>query len=136
MAKQFHLDIITPTNTHSFDGVDYVRIPSIDGLVGIQAKHATAIIGLTIGEIRITQDGKNYFYATSGGFADIANEGVQLLLETAEDASSLDKTRANESLKRAKNRLNNIDNDLNRAQTSMKRAKNRLRIINVYQNKK
>ena len=136
MAKQFHLDIITPTNTHSFDGVDYIRIPSIDGLIGIQARHATAIIGLTIGEIRITQNGKDYFYATSGGFADIANEGVQLLLETTEDASSLDKTRANESLKRAKNRLNNVENDLNRAQNSMQRAENRLRIINAYENKK
>ena len=59
-----------------------------------------------------------------------------MLLETTEDASSLDKTRANESLKRAKNRLNNVENDLNRAQNSMQRAENRLRIINAYENKK
>ena len=81
MAKQFHLDIITPTSIDSFEQVEYLRIPSMDGLIGIQAKHAKAIIGLDIGEIQITKNGKKHTYATSGGFVDIKNEGVQLLLE-------------------------------------------------------
>ena len=136
MAKQFHLDIITPTHTKSFNKVDYLRIPSIDGLIGVQAKHTAAIIGLSIGEMRITQDGKDYFYAISGGFADITNESVQLLLETAEDVLTLDQTRATESLQRAKKRLNNANNDLDRARASMKRAQNRLRILTVYSHKK
>ena len=42
---------ITPIGIESFDKVDYLRIPSIDGLLGIQAQHATAIIGLKIGEM-------------------------------------------------------------------------------------
>tara|TARA_Y100000814_G_C12301552_1_gene391907 strand:+ start:336 stop:746 length:411 start_codon:yes stop_codon:yes gene_type:complete len=136
MAKQFHLDIITPTNTQSFDRVDYVRIPSMDGLIGIQAKHAKAIIGLEVGEIRITHNGKNYFYATSGGFADIANESVQLLVETAEDATNIDKQRAINSLDRGKTRLKDNTSDIKRAQYSIKRAENRLRIIKVYENNK
>ena len=136
MAKQFHLDIITPTNTQSFDHVDYVRIPSLDGLIGIQAKHAKAIIGLDVGEIRITHNGKNYFYATSGGFADIANESVQLLVETAENASSIDKQRAINSLDRGKKRLSDKNTDTIRTQQSIKRAENRLRIIKVYESNK
>ncbi len=136
MAKQFHLDIITPTHTQSFDSVDYVRIPSMEGLIGVQAKHAKAIIGLDVGEIRITQNGKNYFYATSGGFADIANEGMQLLVETAEDASSLDKERAVNALNRGKERLKDKDADIVRTQYSIKKAENRLRIIKVYENNK
>ena len=136
MAKQFHLDIITPTHTQSFDSVDYVRIPSMEGLIGVQAKHAKSIIGLDVGEIRITQNGKNYFYATSGGFADIANEGMQLLVETAEDASSLDKERAVNALNRGKERLKDKDADIVRTQYSIKKAENRLRIIKVYENNK
>ena len=94
MTKNFHLDIITPTSIQSFDDISYLRLPGIDGLIGIQANHSNAIIGLNIGEIKLTQNGKNIFYATSGGFADIAKEGVQLLLETAESSNQINTERA------------------------------------------
>ncbi len=136
MNKQFHIDIITPTKIESFDNAEYIRIPSLDGLIGIQARHAQAIIGLDIGEIRITKNGKHYFYATSGGFADIAREGVQLLLETAEEASLLDSQRAEESLTRGKKRLKDTKMDLQRAQKAMKRAKNRIQIIKKFNQNK
>ena len=133
MGKQFHLDIITPMSTESFDSVDYVRIPSLDGLLGIKAKHAQAIIGLDIGEIRITRDGKNYFYATSGGFVDIASEGVQLLLETIEEASMVNQDRATDALGRAKKRIKEQSSiDLERANKSVKRAQNRIGVAKTF----
>jgi F-type H+-transporting ATPase subunit epsilon len=133
MGKQFHLDIITPTSTESFDSVEYVRIPSSDGLLGIKAKHAQAIIGLDVGEIRITRDGENYFYATSGGFIDIANEGVQLLLETIEEASMVNQDRATDALGRAKKRIEEQSSiNLERANKSVKRAQNRIRIAKTF----
>ena len=128
MANKFHLDIITPTSIESFNNVEYLRIPSLDGLIGIQAKHAKAIIGLEIGEIKVTYQGSELIFATSGGFADIAYEGVQLLLETIELASGIDKDRAQDSFKRATNRLKKHDGDLDRASQSVKRAQNRLLI--------
>ena len=51
--KNFQLDIITPVNIESYENVSYLRIPSLDGLTGIQARHATAIIGLGVGEIKL-----------------------------------------------------------------------------------
>ena len=136
MSKQFHLDIITPTSTESFDRVEYVRIPSLDGLLGIQAKHAQAIIGLDIGEIRITRERTNYFYATSGGFVDIASGGVQLLLETIEEASMVNQDRATDSLDRAKKRIKKQSSlDLERANKSVKRAQNRIRIAKAFSEK-
>ena len=129
MEKHFHLDIITPTSIESFDKVSYLRIPSFEGLIGIKAKHAQDVIGLDIGEIKITKDGKDILYATSGGFADIAKEGVQLLLETSEKFDFIDSKRAEASLNRANNRLSDQSINLTRAQTSIKRAKNRLQII-------
>jgi len=128
MSKQFHLDIITPTGIESFDKVDYLRIPSMDGLIGIQAQHAKAIIGLDIGEIQVTKNGKKLIYATSGGFADIKNEGVQLLVETMETSDSINKQRAEDSLRRGKERLKKHEGDLDRATQSVKRARNRLLI--------
>ena len=126
MNKKFHLDIITPISIESFEDISYLRIPSIDGLIGIQAKHAQAIIGLDIGEIQITRDGSTNCYATSGGFADIKKEGVQLLLETLESADSLNIKRAEDSLKRSKQRLQDHEGSLKRASESVRRAQNRL----------
>tara|TARA_B110000438_G_scaffold299091_2_gene348586 strand:- start:182 stop:613 length:432 start_codon:yes stop_codon:yes gene_type:complete len=127
---RFQLDIITPTSITSFSDVSYLRIPALDGLTGIQSKHANAIIALDIGEIKITINGKDEYFSTSGGFSDIKKEGVQLLLETFESIKKIDKERAKNSLTRAQKNFNNKSMDLQRAQQSIKRAKNRLKLIN------
>ena len=136
MDKKFHLDIITPTSIESFDNVSYLRIPSLDGLLGIQANHAKAIIGLDIGEIKINKDGQSTVFATSGGFVDVAKEGVQLLLETIELSNNINKDRAQNALQRAEKRLKNQEGDLDRASNSIKRAKNRLLIVQTFSKKK
>jgi len=128
MGNNFHLDMITPTSIDTFTDVEYLRIPSIDGLIGIQACHADAIIGIDIGEVKISINNQDYFYATSGGFVDVQRESVQLLLETVETATDLDQKRAKKSLERASERLKDPAADLRRAEKALKRAKNRLTI--------
>jgi len=128
MSKTFQLDIITPEKVVSVGQVEYLRAPGTEGLFGVQASHAAATIAMGIGEIKVMQDGKNLFYATNGGFADINTEGVLLLVETIEDAESIDKDRATKSSERAKSFLKNASNDLGRAQDSLERAKNRLKV--------
>ena len=130
MDKNFQLDIITPTSLLSINNVSYLRIPGLDGLLGVQAKHAKSIIALNIGEIKIMNaQGKTSYYATNGGFVDIKQEGIQLLLETFESSADLNKKRAKDSLKRAKQRMSDKTQDLKRANESLKRAQNRLHII-------
>ena len=126
----FHLDIITPVSTHTFDNVTYLRAPALDGLLGIQANHADAIIAVNIGEIKIEMNNKTLYFSTSGGYTDIQSEGVQLLLESFEESKNIDKDRAQKSLDRAKKRMEDTSKDLNRATKSMQRAKNRLSLIN------
>ena len=127
--NQFKLDIITPISIQSYDSVNYLRIPGLDGLLGIQAKHANAIIALNIGEIKINVNGKMIYFATSGGYSDIRPEGVQLLLETIEEKKHINKERALSSLKRANKYLNDKDMDLHRANRALIRAKNRLSLF-------
>ena len=76
----------------------------------------------------MVKDGKEYFYATTGGFADIQLESVLLLLETAELVSDIDKERAKAAIKRAQEKLEDNEADLTRGQAAMDRAKNRLKI--------
>ena len=128
MSKTFQLDIITPAKVISVGQVEYLRAPSTEGLFGVQASHAPATITMGIGEIKVTQDGKDLFYATNGGFADINTEGVLLLVETVEDANTINTDRASESSDRAKSFLKDASNDIARAQAALNRAKNRLKV--------
>ena len=130
MSKTFQLDIVTPTKVISEGQVEYLRAPSTEGLFGILGGHAVATILMDIGEIKVTKSGKEFYYATNGGFADIRPESVMLLVETAENISDIDKDRAENAMKRAKDRLQDNEIDLKRATDAIVRARNRLEITN------
>ena len=128
MAKTFQLDIVTPTNVITEGQIEYLRAPSTEGLFGIMKGHSVATILMDIGEIKVTKDGKEFYYASNGGFADIRPESVMLLVETAEKVSDIDVDRAEAAMKRAKDRLQDNETDLKRAKDSIARARNRLKI--------
>ena len=128
MSKKFELNIITPTNTFNYSDVEYLRAPSVDGLFGVLSGHISSIIALDVGEVKIVNNNKSIRLATSGGFADINEKNVTLVLETAEEAINIDIKRANESIDRAKKYINDTPSDMKRALDSIKKAKNRIRI--------
>tara|TARA_Y100000994_G_C15548125_1_gene382889 strand:+ start:384 stop:644 length:261 start_codon:yes stop_codon:yes gene_type:complete len=82
MASSFQIDIITPIENINIGVSEYLRAPNLDGLFGVKARHASSIISIGSGEIKITQKGKEKFYSTTGGYADVKPEGVVLILET------------------------------------------------------
>ena len=128
MSNKIEINIITPTTTFEYTNVDYLRAPSTEGLFGVLPGHISSIIALDIGEVKITTNNKSLYFATSGGFADIGNNRVVLVLETAEESSKIDSKRAKESLHRSQKYLDDKSNNLDRAFDSIKRAKNRIAI--------
>lgn len=127
----FSVEIVTPTRVITEENISYLRCPGIDGSFGVMAEHAGALIALTVGEVKITANGKDKFIATSGGFVDISTEKVLLLLETAELSNEIDAKRAENALERAKDRLKHKDAiDTLRAEAALKRAINRLHVAN------
>lgn len=126
----FNLEIVTPTQVLKKDNVSYLRCPGMDGLFGVLSGHRDALIALNLGEIKISQDKNELVYATSGGFAEISGDKVELLVETIEESENIDKQRAEASLERAKDRLKSIKGiDPKRAELSLARALNRLAIL-------
>tara|TARA_B100001750_G_C14906697_1_gene302539 strand:- start:25 stop:429 length:405 start_codon:yes stop_codon:yes gene_type:complete len=130
--KTFQLDIITPNGSYAIGKVDYLRAPSLDGLFGVLANHIPSIVAIGIGEIKITIDGKDRFYATSGGYADIRKESVSLVLETAEDANDIDIKRSEEAIKRASQYLDNSEKDLDRAKKAIEKSKVRIAVAKKF----
>ena len=131
MANTIQLEIITPTKVFDEGQVEYVRAPSLDGLFGVQSKHAPAIIAMKNGEIKVVKEGKTNYFSTSGGFADIRPENVQLLVETAERAEDIDKDRAQTALEKAKKSLQSTDANHARARTALERSKTRLKVADL-----
>ena len=127
----FTLDIVTPTQNLDVIEVDYVRCHGMDGSFGIMANHQDGIFSLDIGEIMIQSKSETKFYSTSGGFAEINENEVCLLVETIELSSDIDISRAESALKRAKERKTKTTKDEVdevRMESSLSRALNRLRV--------
>lgn len=128
--REFNLEIVTPIRELDERQVSYVRCPGLDGSFGVMSHHREGIIALTVGEIKITRNGKDEFLATSGGFAEIMEDKVKLLVESIETAAEIDKDRATSSLERATQRKTDSNSTLDdaRIEASLIRAINRLRV--------
>ena len=110
----FALEIVTPTKTVDQGEVTYIRCPGADGLFGVMAGHTPGLFALSAGEIKVAKEGKSQYFATSGGFAEVTGEKVQLLLETIEASTEIDSVRTREAL--------------DRTRRAIARAKNRLKV--------
>ena len=126
----FQFEIVTPTRTLDKGQVNYVRCPGMDGSFGVMANHLEGIIALSIGEIKVTIDGKEEYLATSGGYTEITDERMQLLVESVEGSDEIDTDRAKRSLERAQVRKEKHSLEIERARVelSLYRALNRLRV--------
>ena len=128
MAATFHLEIITPTKVLDKGQVEYLRAPSTYGLFGVLPGHTKSMIALDIGELKITNESEDCYLSTSGGYAEITGDKVQILVETVEQSNEIDANRAKESADRAEQRMKDNQMDSVRSRLALERAKNRLQV--------
>ena len=124
------LEIVTPIRVLDEGHASYVRCPGIDGSFGIMANHIEGIIALDVGEIKVTKDGQDEFLSTSGGYAEIMENRLEVLVESVEESSEIDTERAEMSIQRAEKRKkeSNVEYDETRLGASLARALNRLQV--------
>ena len=128
--ETFSVEIVTPIKILNQENVKYIRCPGIDGSFGIMKKHRQGVIALGVGEIKIDASGDTDWYATSGGFAEIGSDKIELLLESVEKSNEIDVKRATKALERAKDRKKNSTEQIDnvRLEASLSRALNRLKV--------
>ena len=102
------LEIITPERLVLQEEVDMVEARGEMGEFGILPGHIKFLTTIDIGEIRYFKGDKRKHIATSGGFAEVVEDKVTVLVETAELAEEIDIERA----KRAKDRAESALRDL------------------------
>jgi len=128
--SSYTVEIVTPIKDTRLENVSYLRCPGLDGSFGIMNKHREGVFALSIGELKIKKNGKDEYFSIGGGFAEIFNNSVKILVESLEKSNEIDLDRANKSIERAKKRKLERDSELNEARinASMARAINRLKI--------
>ena len=128
----FKLEIVTPEKTIYSGQVRHVQAPGSEGSFGVLSGHVPFLTSLNIGLLRIDEDdGDQVDMAVSGGFTQVAPQGVTVLAETAERGDQIDVERARSARERAEQRLGDISSgevDATRAQIALARAVNRLKV--------
>ena len=134
MADGLTLRIITPERIVLDTTVSSVKVPGVDGLIGILPRHAPMVTALDSGTLAYDDGGKSHEIFVSGGFAEVRNNTVRVVSEAGERPEDIDEERAKKAEARARERLENgrkigaAQYDLLRAELSLRRARQRLRL--------
>ena len=128
--KSLNIELATPTSKQSIGEAESCSAPGVLGRFQILPDHTDFISELAVGEVKIESTGKTQYYAVSGGFLEVVDNQVLLLLETAESAEQIDTQRAEKAKNRAVERLEKKDEaiDFARAEAALARALNRLKV--------
>ena len=130
MESTLQLEIVTPDKVVVSQTVDYVGVPGIEGEFGVLPHHIALLSALAIGD-RV--DGKTEHVFVSGGFAEVSDNKLSILAESAERGEDIDTARANAARERAEARLaaKTAETDMLRAHLALQRAVERLHIASL-----
>jgi F-type H+-transporting ATPase subunit epsilon len=106
--------------------------PGSEGYFGVLPGHAPFLTTLGIGELMYRIGRDEHHVAVAGGFAEVRNDKVIILADSAETPADIDRARAEKALERAETRLGGRGGeenvDFNRARSTAARAFTRLSV--------
>ena len=129
------LEVVTPDKTIVSTPVVMAVCPGVDGEFGVLKDHISLLSALNIGALRYrTESNEEKYVFISGGFADVNNNVLTVLAESAEDAKDIDAARAEAAKRRAEERLasNSESVDRTRAEAALSRAITRLSLVRAH----
>jgi F-type H+-transporting ATPase subunit epsilon len=131
MAETFELEVATPDRLLVREQVSEAQIPLANGYIGVLPKHAPLLGELGTGDLTYVAGGRRRHMVVSGGWTEVLDEHVRVLADSAEDADDIDLARAEESRRRALDRLSHPkeDMDVARALNALKRAQARVETV-------
>jgi F-type H+-transporting ATPase subunit epsilon len=136
LPDNIQLIVVTPERQLLRETVVEVQLPGADGYLGVLPGHAPLITELGIGELSYQPAGnaEPTVLAIMRGFAEVLQDRVTVLAETAERAAEIDLERAERALKRAQERVSSGDPNLDwdRVTVSLQRALIRVQVARKY----
>lgn len=122
--------VVAPDKTVWDSEAEEVILPSTTGQLGILSGHAPLLSALDTGVMRV-RPGKDWVaIALMGGFAEVENDEVTILVNGAERGDKIDKEAARIAYTEAESRLSQVQGSENRSEKlqairNLKRARAR-----------
>jgi F-type H+-transporting ATPase subunit epsilon len=127
MALQ--LLVVTPEKKVVETDADAVELPGSEGYLGILPGHAPLITLLKTGVLSVRRGGATDAYAVSSGFAEISEDHVSVLADSAESPGEIDAAAAERERAQAESEMKTAGADtLNGIRARFELAEARLRV--------
>ncbi len=126
----FILEVITPERNFFSGEAECIIFKSIDGEMGVLAKHAPTVTTVNIGPIKIKANDKWIEAVVGDGFAKIMPDKVVIMADSAEYPEEIDVNRAKAAKQRAEERMQKQLSELEymRSKAALARAMARLKV--------
>ena len=124
--------VVAPDQTVWDDEAEEVILPSTTGQLGILGGHAPLLTALDTGVLRVRAAGGNDWtsIALMGGFAEVEEDEVTVLVNGAELGSNIDASEAEKAYEEAQSNSNSVAADdraaVMKANNALKKARARL----------
>lgn len=131
MSGIFELFVVTPDGPLFQGRVRSLRLPGVDGSLGILPRHASMIAVLQCGILRVVHgDGELEQMAIGEGYAEVRRGQVRVIVNFLNERPDVDEDRAHGAMKRALTRLEEREEsiDVARAEAALCRAIVRLKV--------
>ena len=130
--KVFKLETVTPTRKFFQDEVEMIILKTQKGEMGVLRGHIPMVCAVEVGNIKIKQNGEWIIAVVTEGFAEITQDNVVIMTDTAEWPEEIDENRAEEAKRRAEERIQSQISRVEyiRSKAALARAMARLRIKN------
>ena len=136
VAETFKLSLLTPYCGCFEADVEGGMLPGRLGEFGVLSNHTKFASELKPGAVRIVSGGHTSIFSISGGFAEVSDNGVIILADSAEKPEDIDVDRARESKLKAEKELSSIDPSdekmTTRLQNRIERANNRINLASSH----
>ena len=123
-----HISIIAPDRTVWDANAEEVILPSSTGQLGILRGHAPLLTALDIGVMRVRVDKDWTPIVLMGGFAEIENDQLTILVNSAEEGAKIDKDQAQKELEEMTLRFNEATSSKERIEATQNLRRARARV--------
>jgi F-type H+-transporting ATPase subunit epsilon len=123
-----HVNIIAPDRNVWDSNAEEVILPSSTGQLGILKGHAPLLTALDIGVMRVRVDKDWIPVVLMGGFAEVENDELTILVNGAEEGSKIDKDEAQKNLEIMTARFNEAQTSKEKIEATQNLRKARARV--------
>lgn len=127
--------VIAPDKTVWNTDAEEVILPSSTGQLGILTGHIPLLTALDIGVMRVRIDKDWIPIVLLGGFAEVENNSITILVNGAEEVSDININEANKSLEEAQEFLTQAKTNKEKIEATQKIRKARARVQAITFNK-